>query len=299
MIGITLLQIEYFCAMARIQHFTKAAEALHISQSTLSYSIGELEKELGVSLFKRENKKIAITLEGEQFLNFAQEALRTLQKGKNTVMRTQAQAKGSVYVDFIEGLGTNLVRTAMEDFFSLYNPQSIVWHLKQASSTQITEDILSENADLGLTDLLSDAVDGEMICRQPLYVVCHREHRLAKKQSVRLQDLQGESLILPAEQHGMRRYIQSLLAENSVLYRMEVQAEDLVSSLHYVSQNMGISLSPQQPTAENFPVVWRTFESGLSRPIYLCWNKWRVKSKAVKLVRDHILGSRSAAFPWQ
>lgn len=54
----TLLQLLYFETLARVLHYTRAAEELHISQPSLSYSIAELEKELGVSLFKRENVKL-------------------------------------------------------------------------------------------------------------------------------------------------------------------------------------------------------------------------------------------------
>lgn len=53
----TLLQLQYFETLARVLHYTRAAEELHIAQPSLSYSIGELEKELGVKLFEKENRK--------------------------------------------------------------------------------------------------------------------------------------------------------------------------------------------------------------------------------------------------
>ena len=59
----TLLQLQYFETLARVLHYTRAAEELHIAQPSLSYSIGELEKELGVKLFEKENTLITKIIE--------------------------------------------------------------------------------------------------------------------------------------------------------------------------------------------------------------------------------------------
>ena len=77
----TLLQLQYFQVLARVLHYTRAAEELHISQPSLSYSISELEKELGVKLFKKENRKISLTAYGEQFLPYVQRSLALLDEG--------------------------------------------------------------------------------------------------------------------------------------------------------------------------------------------------------------------------
>ena len=77
----TLLQLQYFQVLARVLHYTRAAEELHISQPSLSYSISELEKELGVKLFEKENRKISLTAYGEQFLPYVQRSLALLDEG--------------------------------------------------------------------------------------------------------------------------------------------------------------------------------------------------------------------------
>ena len=64
----TLLQLQYFKTLARVLHYTQAAAELHIAQPSLSYSIKELEKELGVKLFEKDSRHIRLTIYGEQFL---------------------------------------------------------------------------------------------------------------------------------------------------------------------------------------------------------------------------------------
>lgn len=71
-----LHQLRYFQYLAHYLHYRKVSEALYISQPTLSFAIKELEKELGVALFKKEGRTISLTGEGKTFLNMLQKAYK-------------------------------------------------------------------------------------------------------------------------------------------------------------------------------------------------------------------------------
>ena len=86
----TLAQLQYFQALAHILHYTRTAEELHIAQPSLSYSINELEKELGVKLFNKEDRKITLTMYGEQFLPYVESALATINDGTGPSVRCPA-----------------------------------------------------------------------------------------------------------------------------------------------------------------------------------------------------------------
>ena len=77
----TLLQLQYFQVLSHNLHYTRTAEQLCISQPSLSYAINELEKELGVKLFQKENRKVTQTVYGQQFLPYVEQALTLLQDG--------------------------------------------------------------------------------------------------------------------------------------------------------------------------------------------------------------------------
>ena len=66
----TLLQLQYFKTLAKVLHYTQAAKELHIAQPSLSYSISELEKELGVKLFDRAGNRITLNAQGKIFLKY-------------------------------------------------------------------------------------------------------------------------------------------------------------------------------------------------------------------------------------
>jgi DNA-binding transcriptional LysR family regulator len=82
---VTLQQLKYFCTLARELHFTRAAEALHITQPTLSYAIVELQKEVGADLFQKEGNKTVLTNYGIAFLPYAEKALAVVEEGKTAV----------------------------------------------------------------------------------------------------------------------------------------------------------------------------------------------------------------------
>ncbi len=71
----TLQQLNYFRVLAKIQHYTKAADILLIAQPSLSYSMSQLEKELNVELFERHGRKVKLSYSGEQFLKYVEKAL--------------------------------------------------------------------------------------------------------------------------------------------------------------------------------------------------------------------------------
>lgn len=77
----TLLQLQYFKTLAHVLHYTQTAAQLHIAQPSLSYSIKELEKELGVKLFEKDSRHVRLTIYGEQFLPYAERALSMLDEG--------------------------------------------------------------------------------------------------------------------------------------------------------------------------------------------------------------------------
>ncbi|MES2676587.1 MAG: HTH-type transcriptional activator IlvY [Pseudomonadota bacterium] len=71
-----ITKLKLFCSLASTLHFGRAANACHVSPSTLSRNIKQLEEDLGVRLFQRDNRSVALTYEGQSYLNFAREVLQ-------------------------------------------------------------------------------------------------------------------------------------------------------------------------------------------------------------------------------
>ena len=85
----TLQELRYFCVTADVLHYTRAANLLYISQPSLSYAIGKLEKELGVPLFEKNGKKVSLTKYGKEFFPYAKRALSEVSNGIDHLQEMQ------------------------------------------------------------------------------------------------------------------------------------------------------------------------------------------------------------------
>src|SRR5512134_2754469 len=96
--GMELRHLRYFTALAECLSFTRAAERVHVTQSTLSHQIRQLEDELGQPLFDRIGKRVMLTEAGETYLGYASRALREVDHGLSDLMRAGDQLSGEVRV---------------------------------------------------------------------------------------------------------------------------------------------------------------------------------------------------------
>ena len=114
----TLKSLEYFKKLAELQHFTKAANELHISQPSLSYAISELEKDLGVPLYDRKDKKITLNYYGEAFLSYVNQSLSILDEGLNFVKHIISNPKSkNISMGYIQSLSSSIIPPFIEEFY--------------------------------------------------------------------------------------------------------------------------------------------------------------------------------------
>ena len=88
-----LLQLQYFLQLANLQHVTKTARQLHVSQPSLSATIKKLEAELGAPLFIRKGRNIVLSPYGEAFKQYAEEAFLSLENGRQAVARLRREER--------------------------------------------------------------------------------------------------------------------------------------------------------------------------------------------------------------
>ena len=130
----TLLQLQYFQTLARVLHYTQAANQLHIAQPSLSYSIKELEKELGVKLFEKDSRHIKLTIYGEQFLPYAQQALSMLDEGVGVLRQMANSAQQVVRLGYFHSVSASLIPSVMLGIYGQDKNQNIRFQFTEAPS---------------------------------------------------------------------------------------------------------------------------------------------------------------------
>ena len=114
---VELRQLNHILLLAKLKSFSKAAEAAHISQPSLSVSIKKAEDIMGVKLFVRKSKQVELTEEGMQIVEMAKKMLQTYSKGTAAISKSGEKNRGVVRI----GADPFLSRTLMEDFIPLMN----------------------------------------------------------------------------------------------------------------------------------------------------------------------------------
>ncbi|GHE91822.1 LysR substrate-binding domain-containing protein [Streptomyces werraensis] len=186
-----LRRLRSFVAVAERLHFGQAAAALHVTQPALSRQIQQLEHDLGVSLFRRSSREVALTPAGEQFLQDSRELLAAARAAQNRARRIAA-GEGVLKVGFM--LSSDI--TAPLHAFSAREPEVRIELVRLRWWSQ-SADLLDGTADVGFVRL---PVDADRLRLLPLYqeglcAVLPVRHPLAGEDTVGLRALADEPLL--------------------------------------------------------------------------------------------------------
>lgn len=196
-----LLQLKYFQAVAKHENITKAAKELHISQPSLSITIKRLEDELGVPLFKRIGKNIELNQFGKVYLKHVDSILINLDNAKAEVLelygiRNTQISLSSTATLFLTGL--------LREFLITYP------NIKMVQSIHNREDILNDlklgNIDFAITSPPIQDLNVETInlMEEEIVVVVNKDHPLAHKKFIYLNELRNENFMELTENYSFR-----------------------------------------------------------------------------------------------
>ena len=191
-----LSQLYYFRKLAEVKHYTHAAEELFISQPTLSNSISQLEKELGIPLFKREGRTIKLTRYGAEFYEYATEALNALEKGIALAKEHAGSPTGSIDIGAIYTIQSDYLPALIKAYRETYGRSAQV-NVFQGLTLPLIEDLENDRYELAFTAYVPDKANLTFIpvLTQQLVAVVHRSDKLAWSKNLKLEDLRGREVI--------------------------------------------------------------------------------------------------------
>ena len=250
-----LRQLEYFVAVAAELNFSRAAQRIHVVQSALSASVSKLEKELGVELFDRSKRQIALTAPGETFLQHAREIINTVQTAQSSVEGYRDRLTGTVTLGTLMSWGTLNLPAALEEFRRL-NPLVTV-RLRQSltGSAGHLDAIANGQMDLALVSIPSPPsrqIALHELTHEPMVFVCESTHPLAHRRRVRLADLDGQDFIHFPLGWGIRRLLDANFAAAGVQPINAYEVADYAIAAELIRHRLATTVLPIS-AANRFP----------------------------------------------
>lgn len=284
--GVSLMewqQIEYFQKVAELQHMTRAAEALSISQPALSRSIARLEDELGVSLFERQGRSIILNRYGKVFLKHVNRILKEFEETKQEMQALLDPEYGTVSLGFLHTIGINIIPDILSNFQTLHPNTKI--KLYQNNNISLLRQLQAGEIDLCFVHhAFGDArIQWEKLWEEELFLMVPVNHSLAGKESVTLQEIRDEPLISMKPGFELRKIADKLCKKANFTPKIAFEGEEVTTLAGLVASGLGVALLPDQKDIDDDKVVkvhvrWPSCK----RQIGLSWYGDRYLSPAVK-----------------
>lgn len=282
-----------FLALHECRHFTRAAERCHLSQSAFSVLIQKLESAVGAQLVERDTRNVSLTAEGEMFVGVARGLVADIDAAFADMADHVARRKGRVAIAALPSLAANGLPAVIAEYKRRFPGISVQLH--DALSDQCLGLLRLGKVDLALTapGASLGEFDTRTLCSDPFYLVCRRDHRLARHTSIALADLAGCDLIHLARSTSVRQQVE-LLIRNIAVNDTGLEVEHLATVAGLIEHGLGVSLVPEL-TLFQFRQLKLTAipieANDIVRPIYIVRQKDRKLSIAADGMFELIIAS--------
>lgn len=241
---ISLKQLNYALAIEKTLHFKKAAEACHISQSALSTAINELEKQLGVQLFERNNKKVLVTSDGALILAKAKRIKIEMDELLQLSHSNKSPLSAPMTLGVIPTIGPYLLPKVLPEVRKQFPqfPLKIV----EDQSHRLVE--MLRNGDIDAAILaLPYPIDGLMcfqFWQEDFYWICHNDERPQQTMEITSDELELDKLMLLKDGHCLKDHALAACSLQSQQQKSLIDSTSLHTLVQMVAGKLGTTLIP-------------------------------------------------------
>ncbi len=289
----TIHQLTIFRTVARHLSYTRAAEELYLSQPAVSQQIRTLEQALGVYLFERSGRGIALTAGGREILEQAERLFALFGETATVVSEIQTLKRGNVLLGATISAGTYLVPPLLGMFHARY-PQIHVT-LIVASYRVVEELLLTYQLDLAVMSTIEQQyfLHVEPFLSYMLVVIAPPTHRLAQCVAIRASDMQTETFLLHERETASRRHVEEYFAREGVALQATLEMSSIDAIKEGVIAGLGIAVLEREAIALEIAsgelVILDAQGFPLHLPTYMVHRKKRRLSRAAEAFRQHLL----------
>jgi len=285
---LTARQLHAVLAVAEYNSFIAAASFLKTSQPALTRTIKRVEDVLGVRLFDRSTRRVAITTAGKEFVAVAERILHDLRISVGSMREIGAEQRGRIIVSSIMSVANGLFPTIVAKYRASRPGIEIV--LREGVHGTVLEDVRSGAADLGVTyvDDVPDFVETKRMSREVFEVILPRNHPLiktSKRSSVALAELVGFPLVSLPFESRTRRIIDGAASTAGYSLQHVATVTQFATMMSFVRAGVGIAIIPSGAIAGLLGrdlAVLTLSKPRLSRDVGLVWLRDRELTPAAR-----------------
>jgi DNA-binding transcriptional LysR family regulator len=237
----TLYQLEVFLAVVQTGSFTKAGELLLASQSGVSHSIGDLEKELGIILFTRNRNGVKLTDAGEQILAHVREIVNHSKQINQVAAASRGVSRGTIRIGAFTSFSANVIPAISQAFLRHFPGVELL--LFEGSYAEVEAWIRAGTVDLGfLADSSHDGLDVVHLLSDPYVAVLPANHPLKEHDIISIEQLTHEPFL--SLKSGCERLVMSAFQENGLSLNKQFEVAENSTILTMVEAGIGVSIVP-------------------------------------------------------
>ena len=293
----TVHQLTVFRTVAQHLSYTRAAEALYLSQPAVAQQIKTLEQVLGLRLFARHGRGIILTPAGQELLHYAERLLTLFAETGPVVHEIQTLRRGSVVIGASISAGTYVVPPLLGSFHARYPRIHVT--LLVGHRRSVEEDLLAHKIDLGVIGFIEqrERFVVELLRPYELLMVASPFHRLAGRSAIQLHDLQEETLLMRERESVTRLATELQFAQAGVPIPASLELGNIEATKGGVAAELGIAVLPRESVelelASGDLVVLDVQGFPLQRQWYVVHVKGRRLSLAANALQQLLLQSRT------
>lgn len=282
--------LRYFLTVVREGGISRAAEALHITQPTLSRQLSQLEEEVGVKLFHRGARKITLTNEGILLRRRAEEILSLVDRTEKELVEQEELVEGRIVIGCGELAAMQVLSEIIEDFHKKY--PLVSYDIFTANA-----DLVKEQMEKGLIDIgvLLEPIDMEkfdfirLVGKERWVVLMRPEDPLAKKEAVSAKDLESLPLILPRRtnvQNELSNWLGDSFQSTKVLFTSNLSTNGAIMVQRGLAYSIAIEGSV--PFWDKEKITYRPLYPELTANSVLAWKRQQPFTLAADKFIEHI-----------
>jgi DNA-binding transcriptional LysR family regulator len=285
--NVGLRQLRAFLAVARRGSFTRAAEDVALSQSAVSLSVRQLEKELGLKLLDRTTRQVQLTAIGSTLVATGSRLIDELDATLRELRDIGEQHRGRVVMACVPAVARSLMPKCV--VYCADKWPSISLSIDDSAASEVIRKVARGEAEFGIAsgEIASADLLVQPLMDDPFRLVCRRDDPLAAKHSVRWTQLTGRRLVMLDNTSGSRQVIEAALSSTGTQVEVFLELAQPSSVLGMVETGVGIAIVPQLAAPRSDDAVLATLRlvrPAVNRTILLLRRRDRSLSPAASAV---------------